>query len=231
LTQLRDVLRELSRVDDAATSAKAARLNAVPPGAFVTTAAIPAQETTQETTQDATQSARQAAGQGAEFDEDGSRQDPEQAQRLRLLRAQQSVLQADKSQQELLGVATRVEDIRLQLINNRIDSIDRQTRLHDRVYLPLESVLDKEMEDFRGRLNQLQTASMSPQGNGPQATAAADANDRVLVALDAIIANMLDLESFNEIIDLVRGILDDEERLLDETQKKQKQGLLDLLKK
>ena len=86
------------------------------------------------------------------------------------------------------------------------------------------------MEDLRSRLAQLQTAAMSPAGGTAQAAAAAEAGDRVLAALDAIIENMLDLESFNEIIDLVRGILDDEERLLEETQKKQKQSILDLLK-
>ncbi|MGN6547686.1 MAG: hypothetical protein ACTHK7_21735, partial [Aureliella sp.] len=124
----------------------------------------------------------------------------------------------------------RVEDIRLQLINNRTDSIDRQTRLQDRVHEPLQKVLAGEMEELRSRLGQLQTAVMSPAGGAAQATAAAEANDRLLVALDGIVANLLDLESYNEIVDLVRGILEDEERLLEETQKKQKQSIFDLLK-
>ncbi|MCC6508516.1 MAG: hypothetical protein IT423_05380 [Pirellulaceae bacterium] len=160
----------------------------------------------------------------------GDKPDPEQMRRLMLLRAQQSVLQADKSQQELIGVAGRVEEIRLQLVNNRIDSVDRQARLLDRVYKPLNEMLATEMESFRNRLSQFQSAAMSPTGGQSQAATAAEENERVLAALNAIVANMLDLESFNEIIDLVRGILDDEQRLLDETQKKQKQGILDLLK-
>lgn len=41
----------------------------------------------------------------------------------------------------------------------------------------------------------------------------------------------MDLASYNEVLDLVRGILEDEERLLDETQKKQKSDVFDLLNK
>lgn len=235
LTQLRDVLRELSRAPASVVPADtSANLESRASAGSLLGAAISTNGRLQhDRTSAAATVATAAWAPQAGAVQDGAEEnpaDPQREQRLILLRAQQSVLQADKSQQELIGVATRVEDIRLQLINNRIDNIDRQTRLHDRVYLPLMSVLEKEMEDLRNRLGQLQTASMSPQGSTAQAAAAADANDRVLVALDAIIANLLDLASYNEIIDLVRGILDDEERLLDETQKKQKQGILDLLK-
>ena len=41
---------------------------------------------------------------------------------------------------------------------------------------------------------------------------------------------MLDIESFSEIVDLVRSLLDDQEEILSETEKQQKQRLMDLLK-
>ncbi|MFO1066753.1 MAG: hypothetical protein U0892_23080 [Pirellulales bacterium] len=149
-------------------------------------------------------------------------EDPEQARRLAVLRAQQSVLQADKSQQELTGIAGRVEDIRLQLVNNRIDSVDRQARLKDKVFEPLNAALGKEMEDLRRALSQLQTAAMSPVGGREQALAAAAADDRLLEALDSVVSNMMDLESFNEIVDLFRQMVEDQERLLKETKEQQK---------
>lgn len=231
LAQLRDVLREMGRPEaaapantDAAGANRPRALHSRGPVddvrslyASFTSAQPPADEPADESARDAAEAA-------------GENSASEQASRMTLLRAQQSVLQADKSQQELIGVATRVEDIRLQLINNRTDSIDRQARLHDRVYVPLQAVLAGEMEELRSRLGQLQTAVMSPAGGTAQAAAAAEANDRLLAALDAIVANLLDLESLTEIIDLVRDILDDEERLLEETQKKQKQSILDELK-
>ncbi len=66
-------------------------------------------------------------------DVDGNKQNGPDAQaqlrRIALLRAQQAVLQGDKSQQELSSITLRVDNIRKQLINNRIDSTDRQVRL------------------------------------------------------------------------------------------------------
>lgn len=231
LTQLRDVLRGLAgspapaaRTPAASDAPRQSRMMRQP--AYVAMAAWSPQTETSKAASPAGATLPKDTRQGATE----SPPDAELAQRLALLRAQQSVLQADKSQQELLGVAARVEEVRLQLINNRIDSIDRQARLRDRVYLPLQALLANEMEIFRKRLSQLQTAAMSPAGSVQQAMAAAEANDRVLLALDGIVANMLDLESFNEIVDLMRGILEDEERLLDETQKKQRQDLLNLIK-
>jgi hypothetical protein len=53
---------------------------------------------------------------------------------------------------------------------------------------------------------------------------------RVLDVLDGIKSNMLDIESFNEIVDLVRSLLEDQEGILSETEKQQKARILDLLK-
>lgn len=216
LTQLREVVRELSRppvqTSGSSTTLQSPQLRL----ARVESSVAFVSPFQQADDQDQTGDAAAAAA--------------EQARRITLLRAQQSVLQADKSQQELIGVAARVEDVRLQLVHNRIDSIDRQARLQDRVHSPLKSVLANEMDDLRNRLNQMQSASMSPAGGTQQASQALEANDRVLVALDGILNNMLDLESFNEIVELVRGILEDEETILNETQKRQKESILNMIK-
>ena len=51
-----------------------------------------------------------------------------------------------------------------------------------------------------------------------------------MIKLEAIKSNMQDIEDFNEIIDLVRGLLDDQEKVLSETEKEQRQRILDLLR-
>ena len=155
--------------------------------------------------------------------------DAARARRLAVLRAQQSMLQADKSEQELLGVANRVENVRLQLLNNRIDSYDRQERLLNKVHDPLVALMSKQYTEFQQDLAELQTATMSGEGRS-QAQASLQSLSQVLDGLEQIKANMLDIESFNEIIDLVRGMLEDQERILQETEAKRKTGILDLLK-
>jgi hypothetical protein len=153
----------------------------------------------------------------------------EQVQRLSSLWAQQSVLQADKSQQELSSVAARVDNLRMQLINNRIDSYDRQERLQSKVLQPLRVLLAGKFEALRGRLAELQTATLSG-GGSEQSVAAAAALDEVLLDLETIKASMQDIEDFNEIVDLVRGLLEDQEKVLSQTEEQQRKRILDLLR-
>lgn len=166
--------------------------------------------------------------QNAQSDEDAAAA-AAQLQRMRVFRAQQSVLQADKSEQELIGVAAQVENLRQQLQNNRIDSYDRQTRLQEKVHQPLTELLANEFKVVEQRLLELQTATTSG-GGSIQARESIQSLDEVLIKLLAIKESMLKIESFNEIIDLVRGILDDQERVLGETEAAQRQRILDLLK-
>lgn len=155
--------------------------------------------------------------------------DREANQRMAILRAQQAQLQTDKSRQELLGVANRVEHLRLQLVHNRIDSLDRQQRLLEQVHSPLVRILAEEYMVFERQIAELQSATMA--GNGQiQATRATELLDKILVGLEAIKASMMDIESFNELVDLVRGMLEEQERVLKQTEETQKARVLDLFK-
>jgi hypothetical protein len=210
--QLRDALQEtatsLSQGGTASTFAKDGRNSVI--------SAQDTKDSTEKTNQPTTQSPPDAAT---------------QLRRIAALRAQQAVLQGDKSQQELSSIALRVENVRKQLINNRTDTIDRQVRLQEKVFQPLSNLLANDYEMLRRELVGFQTAAMSDAGGGNQAKSAVQATDQVLIALEAIKANMLDMESFTEILDLVQGLLDDQEKILSETEKQQKQRILDQFKK
>ncbi len=169
------------------------------------------------------------AGQVATRNQLVSPQDDDQQRRLLVFRAQQSVLQGDKSEQELSGVADRIENVRLQLENNRIDSYDRQTRLREKVFLPLSELLNNEFKSLSRHLLETQTATMSGDGS-QQAISAISSLDSVLIKLEGIRDSMLDIESFNEIVELVRSLLDDQDNLIDETEEAQKKRILELLK-
>jgi len=62
------------------------------------------------------------------------------------------------------------------------------------------------------------------------ATAAIATTDEVLLSLNAVLEKMLDLESFNEILDLVRGLISDQEELIEETEETRNQQVQDLFK-
>ncbi|MBX3422713.1 MAG: hypothetical protein KF752_14255 [Pirellulaceae bacterium] len=151
------------------------------------------------------------------------------SQPVATLRAQQSQLQSDKSRQELAGIASRTQNVRLQLRNNRIDSLDRQQRLLEKVEQPLGQLLADQYSQLDRAMIELQSAVAADRGQ-PVAVAALTWLEKILIALEEIKSSMLDLESFNEIIDLVRGLLDEQERLLKETEETQKARILDLFK-
>ena len=67
---------------------------------------------------------------------------------LRLLRARQSLLQSQKSAQEVLGIAASFRDIYEELINNRVDTEDRKTRLKEHIAAPLQSIAETQLAEL-----------------------------------------------------------------------------------
>ena len=161
----------------------------------------------------------------------------ERAQSLRLLRVQQALQQTRKSTQELMGVATSFLDIREELINNRVDTEDRKTRLKELVAEPMQAIgkeMFPELEQLSVDLEQvllddLNAGRYDLDSGVTQAEAAADQADQVLAAMEAILQQMLDLETFNELLDIVRQLQKDQQKLIEDTQAEREKGLLEEL--
>jgi hypothetical protein len=158
----------------------------------------------------------------------------ERAQSLRLLRVQQALQQTRKSAQELLGVATSFRDIRDELINNRVDTEDRKNRLKELIADPMELVGETMFPELDRRLDRLEKVLLEDlnakrydidTGAEEAAAAVEQAND-ILAELEEILQQMLDLETFSELLDIVRQLIKDQERMIDDTTKERKKGLL-----
>lgn len=163
------------------------------------------------------------------------------------LRIRQAELQAAKTTEELAGIVSGVDDLLLEMLNNRIDSVDRRERLEGGVRDPLNQVVTEPFPKLRRQIIELERILMAGDEANPQIPndeipspevrqmrqTVADAvatNDDILLQLTAVLEKMLDLESFNEILDLMRGLIDDQESLLEETEDAQKKRVLDLFK-
>lgn len=175
----------------------------------------------------------QAGGSGQTADAEGTTDSSSTggltSDRLAGVKAQQCVLQVDKSEQELAALASQIDDLRWQLANNRIDSTDRRQRLSEKVVEPLNTLLEGDYGQLSRQLAQLQKAIRGGRGRD-EVRAALETTRIVLLALAEIRDNMLDMESFNEIIDRLRGIVDEQNKILEETQSEQKRRIFDLLK-
>lgn len=173
---------------------------------------------------------------GEEDDSNGIRR-----QEMQLLFAQRALIQIDKSTQEILGSAEAFDNIRLQLINNRIDSEDRKTRFSEQIIAPLRLIGRESMRQLRERavelelsLRNLQLAPNDDQLNGATdelAHVAIEGTDQVLKELNAVLDVLIKYETQNELLEIVRQMIKAQKELQARTKKERQrkafEGLLD----
>ena len=149
---------------------------------------------------------------------------------LRLLRVQRALVQSEKSNAESLGIAVAFEDIRAEIINNRVDTEDRKIRLQDQIIAPLYSICETDFVELDRLLKELEKSLISGQESTDLAVQVDAQAETVLLKLDEVLQRMLELETYNELIELVRDLIGDQDDLLEKTKEERKQQVLDLLK-
>ncbi|TWT82892.1 hypothetical protein CA13_43550 [Planctomycetes bacterium CA13] len=152
------------------------------------------------------------------------------AKQVRLLRVQQTGLQANKTSEELTGIAASLDDLLQEMVNNRVDSADRRERIGTGVRDPLRSVVAGPLEKLKDQIRGIEASLDEPSEATQKTGDAVQTSEQVLLQLTAVLEKMLDLESYNEILDMVRQLIDDEKSLLEDTKKEQKKRVMDLFK-
>ena len=70
--------------------------------------------------------------------------------------------------------------------------------------------------------------------NGPvedqKISSTVDLLAETLAALEAILQDMVDIQDFNELVDMVRSMIDEQGKIIDKTKTEQKKRVLDLFK-
>ena len=169
---------------------------------------------------------------GFEGEKDASN-DPTQKTRdeqLQRLRTQQAGLQAGKTSEELSGIATSLDDLLEEMINNRVDSVDRRERIGTGVRDPLRQIISEPLAELQAQIKEIEGAVSEPDEAAKKTAKAVELSEEVLLRLTEVLERMLDLESYNEILDMVRELIDDQEDLIDETKEERKKSVLDLFK-
>lgn len=161
-------------------------------------------------------------------------EDTNRLARLQVLRSQQAAAQVIKSEGELRGVEKEIGQINQELINNRIDSTDRRSRLEEKIRKPLANVLDQQWLPFATDVQNIEKSfsksALAEAVMNDLLSNSIGKNNQIIVALTAILNDMIDIQDFNEVVDMVRGMLDDQTKILEKTKQEQKKQLLDSLK-
>ncbi|MBA3482012.1 MAG: hypothetical protein H0T51_09375 [Pirellulales bacterium] len=173
---------------------------------------------------DADDTASEAGGDAAATATGGRVQERDRA---RIGGAQQSTTQLSF---ETAGVAEGFDDIVAELINNRVDTDELKERLEQGISEPLKEVSGELLPRFEQRLAELLRAYETDAASAAEPLAAAKSDaDAALEAMKAVLDRMLELESYNELVELLRGIVADQEQIKQRTQEQQREKLRGLL--
>ena len=149
--------------------------------------------------------------------------------------------QLEKSTEELKGIASEFENIRLQLINNRVDSEDRKQRLSNQIVTPLQLIanqsmrqLNEHVERLEEVLDRLQTSLADPSVSelaDIEAEGAIEQANLVLQQIDQVLGVLINYETQNELLEIVREMIRQQKEIAERTKKERKkkafEGLLD----
>jgi hypothetical protein len=145
--------------------------------------------------------------------------------RLRVAGSLQNVVQ---SADEAAGVAEAFDDLGDQLTNNRIDNPDLKSRLREQIALPLHRIADERMPELAAQLKLVEEHIKDVAAARPELEKSIALADAVLVEMRQVLDRMLELETYNEVVALLRGIIKDQDEISRQTKERQKERLRNL---
>jgi hypothetical protein len=155
---------------------------------------------------------------------------PERRRDLRFLRVQGALTNCRKGAPEVASIAESFDDICKQLVNNRIDTRELNERLKGRIAEPLHQIADNMFPDLDRRLEKLLSALEDPRRAPVLRDAAQRQAEEILLAMRKVRDSMIELEDFNEAVELLRNIVEMQKKLHDETEQRHKEKIRSLLK-
>ena len=125
-----------------------------------------------------------------------------------------------KNMEETGGVVDGIDDIRLQMVNNRIETEQLKKRLGENVSEPLHLIYDQLYPQFTKQLEDLQAALADPSAGPQRREIARQQADHLLLKMQEVLHNMLELENFNEVVQRLKAIIEEQQMIIDHTKKK-----------
>ncbi len=151
---------------------------------------------------------------------------PERRLERSRLRVERGGQNSQKNAEETEGVALSFEDIRAELVNNRIDTEELKIRLQDQIADPLHRIARERFPALTERFKRLEATLADPAARVESRKLALAELDRLLEEMNRVKDKMIELETFNEVLELLRDIIAQQQRINEETKKLNKGNLL-----
>ena len=165
----------------------------------------------------------------AEPGETERRETPERRRAVRLLRIQRARQNGQKDSHETTGVSEGFADIRRELINNRIYTEELRIRIEQDIVMPLNGLVTDQFVQLDEHLARLETTHDDPAKSPALRDASTEQTDKILKIMHEVLARMVELEDFNEAVQLLRSIIEEQEQLRDAVRERRKAKLRQLL--
>ena len=168
-------------------------------------------------------------GSSSGADETRDEDSPARRLALRTLRVQRALQSSQKDAHETQGVARAFADIREELINNRIYTEELRIRIEDQLVTPLGKIVNQMFPELDRRLDKLESTVDDPASGPDNRNRAVAQVDLVLQSMRQVLERMVELEDFNEAVELLRSIIRAQEELRGRTEQRKKDKLRELL--
>jgi hypothetical protein len=145
--------------------------------------------------------------------------------RLRVSGSLQNVVQ---STDEIIGVAEAFDDLGEELVNNRIDNSDLKSRLGEQIARPLHQIAQQRMPQLSAQLKLVEEHIEDSAATVPELKKSIALADQILVEMRRVLDRMLELETYNEVVSLLRDIISDQDQINKRTKEQQKTRLRSL---
>lgn len=145
------------------------------------------------------------------------------------LHCERAIQNSRKNANETLGTAEAFDDLRLQLINNRLDTEELKDRLGRGIVQPLRLVGDRMFPELERRLLALRETLGNDRAASGARDVAAQQVDAILTAMNQVLGRMMEMEDFNQVITLLQEIIQAQEKLEKDVRDRHKEELRNLL--
>ena len=133
-----------------------------------------------------------------------------------------------QSTDEITGVAEAFDDLGEELTNNRIDNSDLKSRLGEQIARPLHQIAEQRMPQLAAQLKLVEEHIEDPAATAPELKKSIALADQLLVEMRRVLDRMLELETYNEVVALLRDIISDQDQINKRTKEQQKDRLRSL---
>lgn len=145
---------------------------------------------------------------------------PGESVQVALAYVDRALHQVRKNHTESRSIETSFQDLREEMVNNRVDTAELLERIDRRIIEPLSLLNQGEFLDVDRRLGALRLV-LDRQGDaGADADAVLASMDRLLAQMDLILAEMRDRGTINDLIQSLQDIIQREKKLLDQVEEK-----------